>query len=296
MSPQSRAQTDQTSSSTPSGPGPSCCSNLSLSLSLMVAFLCSAAACHFSCIHDPDLDRTDSSPSLLPDAFHRGPGHLDMVDPLTAARCQCRRGTTAKEPWIPPTGSLSVWKVAGWREHSPASNPWNPRDGKDETSNAGVQRAFQARRLAASSSLIGRNRSGGPPDSDTCTLRGEMGRWMARKWVVWGRRGDGIWATDLSSSRRSTWPCAKLLFSWPVGAHGAHPTHIKHPKARNAAAVRSSTGPATRDGSSGLSRSRPVQLKGEAGRSLISPSFFFTSSTLPGIAFCSVHPPHMPSS
>lgn len=46
--------------------------------------------------------------------------------------------------------------------------------------------------------------------------------------------------------------------SWPVGAHCSHPTHIKHPKAPNAAAVRNSTGPATRDGSSGLSRSRPV--------------------------------------
>lgn len=34
---------------------------------------------------------------------------------------------------------------------------------------------FRARRLAASGSLIGRNRSGGPPDSDACTLRGEMG-------------------------------------------------------------------------------------------------------------------------
>lgn len=47
-------------------------------------------------------------------------------------------------------------------------------------------------------------------------------------------------------------------FAWPVGAHCSHPTHIKHPNAPNAAAVRNSTGPATRDGSSGLSRSRPA--------------------------------------
>lgn len=96
-----RARTDQTSSSTPSRPGPSCCNNLSLSLSLMIALGMNARrrplpSLHFcvllqpAAFHDPDPDRTESSPNLLPDAFHRGPGHLGMVDPLTAARCQCR--------------------------------------------------------------------------------------------------------------------------------------------------------------------------------------------------------------
>lgn len=42
------------------------------------------------------------------------------------------------------------------------------------------------------------------------------GKWMARKWAVWGRRGDGIWETDLTSSRRSTWPCCQApLFHGP---------------------------------------------------------------------------------
>lgn len=33
---------------------------------------------------------------------------------------------------------------------------------------------------------------------------------------MWGRRGDGLWETDLTSSRRSTWPCCQApLFHGP---------------------------------------------------------------------------------
>lgn len=150
-----------------------------------------------------------------------------------------------------------------------ASNPTRRME-KDETSNVDVERALKARwRLAASKSLIGRNRLRGPPDSDTCTLArghgwrgnglcGDAGRWHL---------GDGSGfpqAIDLAVLPSSS-------FSWPVGAHCSHPTHIKRPRAPNAAAVRNSTGPATRDGSSGLSRSRPVT---EGGPSLAFPPSF----------------------
>ena len=65
---------------------------------------------------------------------------------------------------------------------------------------------------------------------------------------MWGHQGDGVWETDLSSSRRSTWPRAKLLSSWPVGAHGSRPTHIKRPMVPTLAAIATQLGqrPATR--------------------------------------------------
>lgn len=178
-----------------------------------------------------------------------------------------------------------------------SSKQSDPPAGKDETSDVDVERAFRARwRLAASKSLIGRSRLRGPPDSDTCTLRGDMdgeemgcvgtpGRWPL------GDGSDFQQAIDLAVLPSSS-------FSWPVGAHCSPPTHSRHPKAPNAAAVRNSAGPATRDGSSGLSRPRPV-LEGGLSTALALSARLLAQSFAPDVSldsqFPTVNTDHQPA-
>lgn len=82
----------------------------------------------------------------------------------------------ARQIWAtgaPQTENQGALDIRPLRENAvpSGSKQSDPPDGKDEASNVDVERAFNARwRLAASKSLIGRNRLGGPPDSDTCTL------------------------------------------------------------------------------------------------------------------------------
>lgn len=138
-------------------------------LSALARFLGSPVACH---LHAPMTQTLTAASSP----------HVLM--PFIAAQARYGRLGHSKQrtkaPWIPP-------RVPGQAERCPVVRPLrdnavpssskqsDPPDGKDETSAVDVERAFkrafEARwRLAASESLIGRNRLRGPPDSDTCTL------------------------------------------------------------------------------------------------------------------------------
>lgn len=120
------------------------------------------------------------------------------------------------------------------------------------------------------------------------------GKWMARKRAVWGRWGDGIWETDLTSSRRSTWPCcqAPLLHGpWAPTA----PTRLISNTQKLRTPLRSAT-QLDQQRVTGAADCRALDRSLKGTFLSLFPLLFNAINPPPGIVSCSVHPPHMLSS
>lgn len=137
-------------------------------------------------VHEPVTPTQD-----VPQSLECGESSPHVLIPFIEA--QARQIWATGAPQTENQGALDI-RPLGENAVPSGSKQSDPPDGKDEAPNVDVERAFNARwRLAASKSLIGRSRLGGPPDSDTCTLARGNG------WRANGLCGD---AGEMAFGRR----------------------------------------------------------------------------------------------